>query len=61
MDNAFHTATTESDRHRHQRCGSVFNQYNGAGALLNSLEINNLDQYNGHADTGTLALQYHYP
>jgi hypothetical protein len=26
----------------------IFNQYNGVGALLNSLEFNNLDQYNGH-------------
>ena len=37
----------------------LFNQYNGAGALLNSLEINNLDQYNGHP-TPAPSLQYHY-
>lgn len=37
----------------------IYNQYNGVGALLGSLEINNLDQYNGHP-TPAPALQYHY-
>ncbi len=37
----------------------LFNQYNGAKALLDSLEINNLDQYNGHP-TPSPSLQYHY-
>ena len=37
----------------------IFNQYNGAGALLGSLEFNNFDQYNGHP-TPAPSLQYHY-
>ncbi len=37
----------------------IFNQYNGVRALLDSLEINNLDQYNGHP-TPSPGLQYHY-
>jgi len=36
-----------------------FNQYNGVGALLGSLEFNNLDQYNGHP-TPAPSAQYHY-
>jgi hypothetical protein len=36
-----------------------FNQYNGVGALLNTLEFNNTDQYNGHP-TPAPSLQYHY-
>lgn len=37
-----------------------FNQYNGAGALLGSLELNNLDQYNGHPTPTMAGAQYHY-
>lgn len=37
----------------------LFNQYNGVGALLSTLEFNNLDQYNGHP-TPAPSLQYHY-
>jgi hypothetical protein len=37
----------------------IYNQYNGAKALLGSLEINNLDQYNGHP-TPAPSLAYHY-
>jgi len=37
----------------------LFNQYNGAGALLGSLEFNNFDQYNGHP-TPAPAEVYHY-
>ena len=37
----------------------LFNQYNGVGALLGTLEFNNLDQYNGHP-TPAPSLQYHY-
>ena len=37
----------------------LFNQYNGMRALLDTLEINNMDQYNGHP-TPAPALQYHY-
>ncbi len=37
----------------------LYNQYNGARALLDSLEFNNMDQYNGHP-TPAPSLQYHY-
>lgn len=37
----------------------LYNQYNGVKALLDSLEFNNFDQYNGHP-TPAPALQYHY-
>lgn len=37
-----------------------FNQYNGAGALLDALEINNLDQYLGHPTPSNAGAQYHY-
>lgn len=37
----------------------LFNQYNGARALLDSLEFNNFDQYNGHP-TPAPSQQYHY-
>jgi hypothetical protein len=37
----------------------IFNQYNGMGALLGSLEQNNFDQYNGHP-TPAPGQQYHY-
>jgi hypothetical protein len=37
----------------------IYNQYNGVGALLDSLEFNNFDQYNGHP-TPAPALTYHY-
>jgi hypothetical protein len=37
----------------------IFNQYNGVRALLDTLEFNNLDQYNGHP-TPAPSLQYHY-
>ena len=39
-----------------------FNQYNGAGALLDQLEINNADQYLGHPTPamGNRGAQYHY-
>ncbi len=37
-----------------------FNQYNGAGALLDALEINNADQYLGHPTPSNAGAQYHY-
>lgn len=39
-----------------------FNQYNGAGAALDELEINNADQYLGHPTPamGSSGAQYHY-
>jgi len=37
-----------------------FNQYNGAGALLDDLEINNADQYLGHPTPSFGGSQYHY-
>lgn len=37
-----------------------FNQYNGAGALLDDLEINNADQYLGHPTPSVAGAQYHY-
>lgn len=37
----------------------IFNQYNGARALLDTLEFNNFDQYNGHP-TPAPGQQYHY-
>jgi hypothetical protein len=39
-----------------------FNQYNGAGAALDALEINNADQYLGHPtpSMGGMGAQYHY-
>ena len=38
---------------------AIFNQYNGMGALLDSLEINNMDQYNGHPTPAPMQT-YHY-
>ena len=37
-----------------------FNQYNGAGAALDALEINNADQYLGHPTPSVAGAQYHY-
>ena len=37
-----------------------FNQYNGVGALLDQLEINNADQYLGHPTPTVAGAQYHY-
>lgn len=37
----------------------IFNQYNGMGALLDTLEFNNFDQYNGHP-TPAPGQTYHY-
>lgn len=37
----------------------IFNQYNGVRALLDTLEFNNFDQYNGHP-TPAPSQQYHY-
>ncbi len=37
-----------------------FNQYNGVGALLDDLEINNADQYLGHPTPTMAGAQYHY-
>jgi hypothetical protein len=37
-----------------------FNQYNGVGALLDALEINNADQYLGHPTPTNAGAQYHY-
>lgn len=56
---AAHTATTGGAIGIAINGVVIFNQYNGVGALLNSLEINNLDQYNGHP-TPAPSLQYHY-
>jgi hypothetical protein len=39
---------------------AIFNQYNGAGALLDALEINNADQYLGHPTPTAAGAQYHY-
>lgn len=38
----------------------IFNQYNGVGALLDALEINNADQYLGHPTPAFGGAQYHY-
>ena len=38
----------------------LYNQYNGAGAQLDTLEFNNFDQYNGHPTPAMAGLQYHY-
>jgi hypothetical protein len=37
----------------------IFNQYNGMRMLLDTLEFNNMDQYNGHP-TPAPGLMYHY-
>lgn len=37
-----------------------YNQYNGVGALLDDLEINNADQYLGHPTPSFAGAQYHY-
>ncbi|MDB5198034.1 MAG: hypothetical protein JWP88_2405 [Flaviaesturariibacter sp.] len=37
-----------------------YNQYNGAGAALDALEINNADQYLGHPTPTMAGAQYHY-
>ncbi len=37
-----------------------FNQYNGMGAALDDLEINNADQYLGHPTPTNAGGQYHY-
>jgi hypothetical protein len=37
-----------------------FNQYNGVGALLDEMEINNADQYLGHPTPEFAGAQYHY-
>jgi hypothetical protein len=37
-----------------------FNQYNGVGAALDDLEINNADQYLGHPTPSMAGAQYHY-
>ena len=37
-----------------------FNQYNGTGAALDDLEINNADQYLGHPTPSAAGAQYHY-
>lgn len=37
-----------------------YNQYNGARQLLDSVETNNLDQYNGHPTPTVLGAAYHY-
>ncbi|GAB4041079.1 YHYH protein [Spirosoma gilvum] len=37
-----------------------FNQYNGANAALDELEINNADQYLGHPTPSAAGAQYHY-
>ncbi len=43
------------------RNGVVFyNQYNGMGASLDDLEINNADQYLGHPTPTAAGAQYHY-
>jgi len=39
---------------------AIFNQYNGVGALLDALEINNADQYLGHPTPTFAGAQYHY-
>ncbi len=39
---------------------TYFNQYNGAGAALDALEINNADQYLGHPTPSVAGAQYHY-
>jgi hypothetical protein len=39
---------------------AFFNQYNGVGALLDDLEINNADQYLGHPTPTMAGAQYHY-
>jgi hypothetical protein len=39
---------------------AFFNQYNGLGAALDSLEINNADQYLGHPTPTAAGAQYHY-
>ncbi len=36
----------------------IYNQYNGAGSLLDDLEFNNTDQYNGHPSP--MNGQYHH-
>ena len=37
-----------------------FNQYNGRRDVLDTLEFNNLDQYNGHPTPMNAGAQYHY-
>lgn len=39
---------------------TYFNQYNGAMAALDELEINNADQYLGHPTPTAAGAQYHY-
>lgn len=38
----------------------LYNQYNGMGAQLDTLEFNNFDQYNGHPTPSMAGAQYHY-
>ncbi|NQW28545.1 MAG: YHYH protein [Flammeovirgaceae bacterium] len=37
----------------------IYNQYNGAGTVLDDLEFNNTDQYNGHPTPNTGGYHYH--
>ena len=57
---ASHTSTTGGAIGIGRNGVAYFNQYNGAGALLDDLEINNADQYLGHPTPSAAGAQYHY-
>jgi hypothetical protein len=57
---ASHTSTTGGAIGFGRNGVAYFNQYNGAGALLDDLEINNADQYLGHPTPSAAGAQYHY-
>ncbi len=55
-----HTSTTGGAIGVSRNGVVYFNQYNGVGALLDELEINNADQYLGHPTPTVTGAQYHY-
>ena len=55
-----HTSTTGGAIGIGRNGVAFFNQYNGAGAALDDLEINNADQYLGHPTPSAAGAQYHY-
>jgi hypothetical protein len=55
-----HSSTTGGSIGIARNAVAYFNQYNGVGAALDSLEINNADQYLGHPTPTAAGAQYHY-
>jgi hypothetical protein len=55
-----HSSTTGGSIGIARNAVAYFNQYNGLGASLDALEINNADQYLGHPTPTAAGAQYHY-